>query len=95
MIKKSKKTLARAEQPKPQIPTMLQALRREREKARSFIDALEAKLTPVLRPQTDVPVSVSEGFGDAAPMAQLLCESVGIIAALNARLRSITGRVEL
>jgi len=82
-------------EPKPQIPTMLQALRREREKARALVDALEAKLASVLRPSSDVLGVATEAIPDAAPVAQSLCESVGIFASLNARLRDITGRVEL
>lgn len=95
--KNGKKTTVAAPkpEPKPQIPTMLAALRREREKARANVDALEAKLNPVLRPATDALTFATEGISDAAPVAQALAESVGIIAALNARLRDITGRVEV
>lgn len=92
---KQKLTPAMTVEQKPQIPTMLAALRREREKARANVDALELKLAPVLRPVAGVVGSATEAFPDAAPVAQALAESVSIIAALNARLREITGRVEL
>jgi hypothetical protein len=93
--KKLKPAPVVAPEPKPQIPTMLRALRRERETARTLIEALEAKLAPVLRPNGGVMGSAAETFSEAAPVAQVLGESVSIFAALNARLRDITGRVEL
>jgi hypothetical protein len=80
---------------KPQIPTMLNALRREREKARGLVDALEAKLGPVLRTACTPVGAAVEAVPDAAPVAQAISESVSIFALLNARLREITGRIEL
>jgi len=93
--KTKKPTPAVRPEPKPQIPTMLQALRRQREQARGLVEALEAKLAPVLRPSTDVLAAGVEGVADAAPVAQAINETVAIFATLNARLRDITARVEL
>ena len=95
MKRKRQPAQSPAATPKAQIPTMLAALRREREKARTFVDALESKLAPVLNQQSDVLAAVREDASEAAPVAQSLCESVDIFAALNARLKSIIRRVEL
>lgn len=81
--------------PKPQIPTMLGALRRQRETFRNLLDAAEQKLAPVLRPASAYAGEAQAPLAEGAPLAEQLHESINIIASQNARLRDITNRMEL
>ena len=93
----AKTEAAVAIQPKPQIPTMLAALRREREKARLLLEALESKLAPVMRAADEIPtgIPISVRWDKAAPIVETLDESVNIFAALNARIKDVTARLEI
>ena len=82
-------------EPKPQIPAMMQALRRQRENARALIDGLETKLSPVLRPGSGALAGVSDSFSEATPLTEQLTETISVMSLLNARLRDITARLEL
>jgi hypothetical protein len=81
---------------------MLAALRREREKARSLLAALEVRLAPVMRAADEIrtgsasaAVTAGARWDSTAPIAETLDESVGTFAALNGKIKELTSRLEI
>ncbi len=81
--------------PKPQIPQMLQSIRREVARYQTQTELLETRLSCVMRPgeiRTDGAKGV---LSSAAPVAETLSEVVGAMVALNARVKDVLSRLEL
>lgn len=82
-------------QPKPQIPSMLAAIRRELTKYTANTEVLEARVACVMRPgeiRSDGPKAV---LSSAAPIAEALAEFVGVLVQLNARHKDVLARLEI
>lgn len=80
---------------KPQVPTMLAAIRRELTKYQANTEVLEARLACVMRPgeiRTDGP---KPPLTSAAPVAETLAEYAGVLSALNARTKDVLERLEI
>jgi hypothetical protein len=92
---KRKKTKTAVVVTKPQVPSMLAAVRRELTKYQANTEVLEARLTCLMRPgeiRTDGP---KPPLTSAAPVAELLAEYAGVLAALNARMKDVLERLEI
>jgi hypothetical protein len=84
-----------AVQPKPQVPTMLAAIRRELAKCQANIEVLEARLACVMRPGEVRSDGAKPALTSAAPVAETLSEYAGVMAALNARVKDVLARLEI
>jgi hypothetical protein len=82
-------------QPKPQIPSMLAAIRRELAKYQANTEVLEARLASVMRPGEVRTDGAKPTLTSAAPVAELLSEYAGVLAALNARVKDVMTRLEI
>jgi hypothetical protein len=82
-------------QPKPQIPSMLAAIRRELAKCQANTEVLEARLTCVMRPGEVRSDGAKPTLTSAAPVAETLSEYAGVMAALNARVKDVLARLEV
>ena len=93
--KKSASEPAVLAQPKPQIPTMLAAIRRELAKYQASIEVLETRLACVMRPGEVRSDGAKPVMTSAAPLAEALSEYAGALTAFNARLKDVLGRLEV
>jgi hypothetical protein len=82
-------------QPKPQIPTMLAAIRRELAKYQANTEVLEARLACVMRPGEVRTDGAKPALSSAAPVAEALSEYAGVMVALNARVKDVMARLEI
>ena len=82
-------------QPKPQIPTMLAAIRRELAKYQANTEVLEARLASVMRPGEVRCDGAKPTLSSAAPVAEAMSEYVGVMVALNARVKDVMARLEI
>ena len=96
--KAAKKTAAETPvpaQPKPQIPTMLAAVRRELAKYQAHTEVLEVRLACIMRPGEVRSDGPKPTLSSAAPVAEALSEYAGVMAALNARVKDVLNRLEV
>jgi hypothetical protein len=82
-------------QPKPQIPTMLAAVRRALAVYQTNVEVLETRLASVMRPGEVRSDGAKSVLTSAAPVAESLAECAGAMVALNARIRDILARLEI
>jgi hypothetical protein len=94
-IKKPKNEVVLEAQPQPQIPTMLAAIRRELGKYQTNTEVLETRLAGVMRPGEVRSDGAKPALSSAAPVAEALSESVGVLVALNARVKDVLARLEV
>ncbi len=94
-VKKVSNEAAVAIQPKPQIPTMLAAIRRALAVYQANTEVLEARLASVMRPGEVRTDGAKPTLTSAAPVAELLSEYAGVLAALNARVKDVMTRLEI
>jgi hypothetical protein len=80
---------------KPQIPTMLAAVRRQLTTYLAQTEVLETKLAPVMRPGEVRSDGAKAALASAAPVAEVLAEYAGALAALNARMKDVLERLEV
>lgn len=96
MQKATKKSATEpAAQPKPQIPSMLAAIRRALVVYQANTEVLEARLAPVMRPGEVRADGPKPAMSLAAPVAESLSEYAGVLVALNARVKDVMTRLEL
>lgn len=96
----TKKTVKKVEaaapvQPKPQIPTMLAAVRRALAIYQTNTEVLEARLASVMRPGEVRSDGAKAALSAAAPVAEALSEYAAVITALNARVKDVMARLEV
>lgn len=94
MANKEKEATAIA-QPKPQIPSMVAAVRREVSKLAANVEVIETRLVGVMRPGEVRADGVKVAMSSAAPVAESLAEFAGALAAYNARLKDVLARLEV
>jgi hypothetical protein len=82
-------------QPKPQIPSMLAAIRRALAAYQANTEVLEARLACVMRPGEVRSDGAKPALTSAAPVAETLSEYAGVMAALNARVKDVLARLEI